>query len=50
MKANWGKWLAIFVLVVLLIIIIRGYFLQANEAKEDKEIRQRLLQTRLNRK
>lgn len=49
MKQHWGKWLAIFVLVIFLIIIIRGYVLKLNEANEDKEVRQRILQTRLNR-
>lgn len=49
---NIGKligWIAVALLVIFLIIVIRGYVLQLNEAQEDKEIRERLLQTRLNR-
>lgn len=49
MKENIGKWIAIFVLVIFLIIIIRGYILQVQESNEDKEIKGEILRTRLNR-
>lgn len=42
MKQNWGKWLTIGLLLIFLIVLIRGYVLQSQEAQEDKEIRNRL--------
>lgn len=42
MKENWGKWLVIALLIIFLIIVIRGYILQSEEAQEDKEILQTL--------
>ena len=48
MKNNIGKWIAVVLLVILLIIIIRGYVLQLQESNEDKELHREILRTRLN--
>ena len=49
MKENIGKWIAIGVLVIFLFVIINGYILKVQEANEDKEIKDEIKRTRLNR-
>lgn len=48
MKGNIGKWIAIIILVVLLVILIRGYILKVQEANEDKEIENEIKRAQLN--
>lgn len=49
MKQNIGKWITIAVLVVVLLILIRGYILKVYESNEDKEIKNEIKRTRLTR-
>lgn len=42
MKQNWGKLLTILILVIFLIIVIRGYVLQSQEASDDEQVRRNI--------
>lgn len=47
MKDNIGKWILVGLLVILLVIVIRGYILKLNEHSEDEEIKSEILRQRL---